>query len=163
MGDEREAREWLRLRAPAGKAIDLEDLQLARDEGNQRSLYRAVRAAMLDYAFEMAAAKFTARPGWIEDMLAYRAGTGEYPDDALAITGDEQIARRFKRAQEPADVVVVGRNRFMGAPGDREKVREELAARAHEGKPDEEGRYPGQEARGRFARAGDSSFEPDSR
>jgi hypothetical protein len=161
--DERTFRQLVREMAPAGRAVDKDDLARAFAESNQRSWAIVLRRAALDWVMENMADRFIVRPGFAEELRAYFDGTGELPDDAAAIRGEDQLARRFKRAQEPADVVVVGRNRFMGAPGDREQVREELAARAHEGKPDEEGRYPGQEARGRFARAGDSSFEPDSR
>jgi hypothetical protein len=163
MGDEREAREYVRVRLPDGKALDKDDLALAFDESSQRSLYRAVRRAALDWVMEHMADRFIVRPGFAEELMAYVAGTGEYPDDAKAITGEEQLARRITRLVNPTDVVKIPGGRITGGETDRAKIRAELDRKAHEGPPDEEGRYPGQEPRGRFARAGDSSFEPDSR
>lgn len=141
VADDREFREYVRLRAPDGKALDKRDLARAFNEGSHRGIDSAVRRAALAWVFENMPDRFIVRAGFAEDIRRYEAGEGEFPDDAKAITGEEQRDRRLKRAMNPPDVVVG----------------------AGELKLDEEGRAPGQEPRGRFARAGDVRFEPDSR
>ncbi len=141
MGDDREFREYVRLRAPDGKALDKHDLARAFNEGSHRAIDSAVRRAALAWVFENMPDRFIVRPGFAEAMRDYVEGRGELPDDAKAITAEEQNDRRSKRAMNPQDAT----------------------ERAGKLRADEEGRYPDQEPRGRFARAGAVGFEPDSR
>jgi len=161
--DEREWREYLRVRVPDGFALDKDDLALAFEASSQRSIFVAVKRAALDWVLENIPDRFVVRRGFVEELHAYVEGTGDFPVDAKAISGDEQVARRFTRAVNPGDRVSIGRGAYA-ASGTREDV---LAAdeqrRAAELKPDAEGRYPSQEPSGRFARAGDPGFTPDPR
>ena len=163
MGDEREWREYLRLRVPDGFALDKQDLALAFEASSQRSIFVAVKRAALDWVLQNMPDRFIVRRGFVEELHAYVEGTGDFPVDAKAVSGDEQVARRLAAAMNPGDRVSVGRGVYV-APGTREEV---LAAdeqrRQAELKPDAEGRYPGQEPRGRFARAGDPGSTPDPR
>ena len=148
---------------PGFQAQDLHDLELAVDQGNNGHGWPALRNVLLQRAIVAWGAEYTLHASQLAELEQYLDEGGEWPRWATAVSGQDINARRMGAAVNPPAVVTVGRKPMVVGDHDAAAIREELKDRAGGLKPDAEGRYPGQEPRGRFAEPGSEEFSPDPR